>query len=106
MADSIMNDQITITITVEQLLAWIIIGLLAGLIASMFVRGRISLFGLLFVGLLGAVVGGFVFFDLLEVQPSPELVDGILIRWIDIIVSVVGALLVMAATSLFYWRRV
>lgn len=106
LADSILDDQITISITVEQLIAWIIIGLIAGLAASVFVRGRVSLFGLLFIGLVGAVVGGFIFFDLLGVEPSGDLAGGILIRWIDMIVSIVGALLVMAVASVFYRRRI
>ena len=72
---------------------------------SLFARGRVSPFGLLFVGLIGAVVGGFIFFDLLDFQPTGELAGGILIRWIDIIVSIIGALIVMAFTSVFYWRR-
>ena len=105
-ADTVLNNQITISITVEQLIAWIIIGLIAGLVASVFVRGRVSLFGLLFLGLLGAVVGGFIFFDLLNVQPTGDLAGGILIRWIDIVVSIIGALIVMAVTSVFYWRRI
>jgi uncharacterized membrane protein YeaQ/YmgE (transglycosylase-associated protein family) len=105
LADNILNNQITISITVEQLISWIIVGSIAGLVASLFARGRVSLFGLLFVGLIGAVVGGFIFFDLLHIQPTGELAGGILIRWIDIIVSIIGALLVMAVTSVFYWRR-
>ena len=80
LADTVSNDRITISITVEQLIAWIIIGLIAGLVASLFARGRVSLFGLLFVGLIGAVVGGFIFFDLLDIQPTGELAGGILIR--------------------------
>jgi hypothetical protein len=45
--NGVMNDRITISITVEQMISWIIIGLIAGLLASVFVRGRVSLFGLL-----------------------------------------------------------
>ncbi len=106
LANSILDDRITISITVEQLIAWIIIGLIAGLIASAFFRGRISLLGLLTVGLIGAVVGGLIFFDLLEMTPPDDLTGGILIRWIDIIVSVIGALLVVAVMRLLYWRRI
>ena len=105
LADSILNNQLTISITVEQLLSWIIIGLIAGLIASLFVRGRTSLFRLLVIGLIGAVVGGFVFFDLLDLQVTGELASGIVIRWIDILVSVMGALLVIALTSTLRWGR-
>jgi uncharacterized membrane protein YeaQ/YmgE (transglycosylase-associated protein family) len=105
LADSILNNQITISITVEQILSWVIIGLIAGLIASVFVRGRISLLRLLFIGLIGAVVGGFLFFDILDLQVTGEWTSGILIRWIDILVSVMGALLVIALTSTFRLGR-
>jgi uncharacterized membrane protein YeaQ/YmgE (transglycosylase-associated protein family) len=88
------------------MISWIIIGLIAGLLASVFVRGRVSLFGLLFIGLLGAVVGGFLFFDVLDLEVTGDLAQGILIRWIDILVAFIGALLILAITSMFYWRRV
>lgn len=106
LADSLLNNQISISVTVEQLLSWIIIGLIAGLLASVFVRGRVSLLRLLFIGLIGAVVGGFIFFDILELQVTGELATGILIRWIDILVAVMGALIVIAATSAFRWRGI
>lgn len=99
LADTILNNQLTISITVEQLLSWIIIGLVAGLIASVFMRGRVSLLRLVIIGMLGAVVGGFLFFDVLDLQVTGEWTSGILIRWIDILVSVLGALLVIALTS-------
>lgn len=35
-----------------------------------------------------------------------DLAGGILIRWIDIIVSTIGAIIVMAIISVLYWRRV
>ena len=105
LAQSVMDEQITISITVEQLLAWILVGLIAGLLASLFVRGRISLPGIILIGLLGAIVGGFLFFDVLEIAVTSPLNEGILIRWIDILVAFVGSILILAATSVFYWRR-
>ncbi len=42
-------------------LVWIIVGLVAGFLASRFVRGGgYGLFGDLIVGLIGAVIGGFL----------------------------------------------
>jgi len=105
LAQGIMDDRLTISITVEQLIAWIIIGLIAGLLASVFIRGRISLIGAIVIGLLGGVIGGFIFFDLLDVVVTGTLARGILIRWIDIVVAFVGAIIVLALTSPFYWRR-
>jgi uncharacterized membrane protein YeaQ/YmgE (transglycosylase-associated protein family) len=105
LANGVLDNQITISVTVEQIISWIIIGLIAGLLASLFARGRVSLFGLLFVGLLGAVVGGFLFFDVLDLEVTGDLAGGILIRWIDILVAFIGALIILAVTSAFYWRR-
>ena len=87
LADGFLNDQITISVTVEQIIAWIIVGLIAGLAANIVVRGRVSLGGLLFVGFIGAVVGGFHLLRSAEHRADRDLRGGILIRWIDINVS-------------------
>jgi uncharacterized membrane protein YeaQ/YmgE (transglycosylase-associated protein family) len=105
LAQGVLDDRISISITVEQLIAWIIIGLIAGLLASLFVRGRLSLAGAVLIGLVGAVIGGFIFFDLLDVAVTGSLARGIVIRWIDIVVAFVGAIIVLALTSPIYWRR-
>jgi uncharacterized membrane protein YeaQ/YmgE (transglycosylase-associated protein family) len=105
LAQETVNRRIVISVTVEQILAWIIIGLLAGLLASLFVRGRMSLPGLVLIGLIGALVGGFLFFDLLNIQVSGSLNDGILIRWIDILVAFIGSMIVLAVSSAFFYRR-
>ena len=105
LAQGLMDNQITISVTVEQLIAWLIIGLVAGLLASIFVRGRMSLAGVVLLGLVGALVGGFLVFDLLNVEVTGDLAQGILLRWIDIVVAFIGAVIVLFLSSLFYWRR-
>ncbi|HEX3049201.1 MAG TPA: hypothetical protein VHP83_00990 [Aggregatilineaceae bacterium] len=104
-AQGVLDNQLTLSITVEQLLSWIIIGLIAGLLASMFVRGRIGIGGAIVIGLVGAIVGGFIFFDLLDIVVTGSLARGIFIRWIDILVAFIGAIIILALTSSFYWRR-
>ncbi len=106
LAQSVLDDTITVSITVEQLIAWMIIGLIAGILASIFTRGRHSLLGLMFIGLLGAIVGGFLFFDVMDLEVTGDLATGILIRWIDILVAFAGSLIILAITSVFYWRRI
>lgn len=105
LADSILSEPITISITVEELISWLIVGLIAGFMASIFFRGRVSLMQLIIIGLLGAVVGGFLAFEVLKIPVSDELEDGITIRWIDIMVSFFGALVVMVLTSSLFLRR-
>jgi uncharacterized membrane protein YeaQ/YmgE (transglycosylase-associated protein family) len=44
----------------KSIVAWIIIGLIAGFLASLVVRGGGGLLGWLIAGLIGSVVGGFL----------------------------------------------
>ena len=46
------------------LLAWIVIGLIAGWLASQVIPSRFGLVGDTIVGMLGALVGGFLFTEL------------------------------------------
>jgi uncharacterized membrane protein YeaQ/YmgE (transglycosylase-associated protein family) len=49
-----MSDQ------ARSIVAWIIVGLIAGFVASLIVGGAGSLIGWLIAGLIGSVVGGFL----------------------------------------------
>ena len=100
----VTEPTVTITFQPSQVLTWLIIGLIAGGLASIFAGERMSLAGSLVVGLLGALIGGFLF-TLLRIQPSAALQDGILIRWIDIIVAFVGALIVLIIFGGVFRRR-
>ena len=48
--------------TLDQVVIWIVIGGIAGLLAEAFVRGiRVGLVGTVVVGILGALLGGWLF---------------------------------------------
>lgn len=67
------------------LLVWIIVGLVAGFLASQFVRGSgYGLIGDLVIGLIGAVIGGFVvgFF----VHTTVGLLGSILVAFIGAVI--------------------
>mgnify|MGYP001257719422 FL=1 len=101
-----MDRAITVNTTVGQVITWIIIGLLAGLLASVLIRGRgVSLSGSLMIGLIGAVVGGFLF-NLLEIEPTGPLSGELVIEWIDIVAAIVGAVLVPMAVGTLFRRRI
>jgi uncharacterized membrane protein YeaQ/YmgE (transglycosylase-associated protein family) len=100
-----MNQPVTVTFVPEQVITWVVIGLIAGFLASIFVRGRgMGLLGNVIVGLLGALIGGFLF-SVFNVQVSPALAGTINIRLIDIIVAFIGALIVLLLITPIYYRR-
>lgn len=96
-----MNQPVTVTFVPEQIITWLIIGLVAGYLASVLVRGRnMSIGSSVIVGLVGAVIGGLIF-ALLRIQVPESLAGGITIRYIDVIVSLIGAILVLALARSF-----
>lgn len=99
-----MNNAVTVTFVPEQVVTWLIIGLIAGFLASVLVRGRrLSTLSSIIIGLVGAVVGGLIF-SILGIQVSPALAGGITLRYIDIIIAFIGAVIVLVLVSAF-WRR-
>lgn len=100
-----MNEWITISFVPQQVITWVIIGLIAGLFAGLIIRGRgIGFAASVVVGLLGAVLGGFLF-SLLRVQLPAEMSGGLTLPWADIFVAFVGAVLVLLIFGGFYRRR-
>jgi uncharacterized membrane protein YeaQ/YmgE (transglycosylase-associated protein family) len=65
-------------------IAWIFIGLLAGWLATQVLGGRVGLLRNLAVGLVGAVVGGFLF-EKLRVEVVPDF-------WGNLITATIGAI--------------
>ena len=75
------------------IIAWIIVGLIAGWLAHAILGGRGGLFGNIAVGLIGAIVGGFLFEKLrLEVMPD---------FWGNLITATIGAIV-----FLLIWRAI
>ena len=91
--------------SVEQLIVWLLVGLLSGSLAGLIVTwrraglGRLRNFGL---GLAGALVGGFLF-RLFDFLPS---LDRIAISLRDVVAAFLGSLVVVAAFwSWHYFKR-
>jgi uncharacterized membrane protein YeaQ/YmgE (transglycosylase-associated protein family) len=75
------------------ILSWIIVGLVAGWLAKQILGGPGGLFHNLAVGLIGALVGGFLFEKLrLEVMPD---------FWGNLIVATIGAIVFLGI-----WRAI
>ena len=83
------------------ILAWIVVGLIAGWLASQVMRGGgYGLIGDIIVGILGALIGGFLAANLLNM---PNAVNGINIT--SILVAFVGAVILLAILRVVSGRR-
>ncbi len=88
--------------SLDQLIVWIVTGLIGGGLAGAVMtweRGGFGLFRNLAVGLVGALIGG-LFFRLFGIWPA---LDKIAISLRDIVAAVAGSLLLLAA--LWLWRK-
>jgi uncharacterized membrane protein YeaQ/YmgE (transglycosylase-associated protein family) len=85
----------------DQLIVWIIVGLLGGSLAGLIIRRSRRGFGLvrnLGVGLAGALVGGMLF-RMLGLLPG---LDKVAISLRDVVAALVGSLLILLA--LWLWQ--
>jgi uncharacterized membrane protein YeaQ/YmgE (transglycosylase-associated protein family) len=84
------------------LLAWIIVGLIAGWLASLVMKGGSgSVLGDIILGIVGALVGGFLAGALFNV---PDPISGLNVT--TIIVAFLGAIVVIAIVRALSGRRV
>lgn len=75
------------------IVSWIVLGAIAGFLANMVVGGREGLIGTIILGIVGAVVGGYIASAVFHKGD----VTGVNVE--SIVISVLGAILV-----LFVWR--
>lgn len=72
--------------TLEQLVIWIIIGGLAGLLADAVVKGiKVGLVGAIVVGILGAFIGGWLF-ETFSINPGGGFLSDILTAFFGAVV--------------------
>jgi uncharacterized membrane protein YeaQ/YmgE (transglycosylase-associated protein family) len=81
------------------IVAWIVLGAIAGYVTNMIMGGREGVIGTVILGIVGAVVGGYLAGTVLKVAD----VTGINIE--SIVVSIIGAVIVVAVYRLVIGRR-
>ena len=82
----------SINFTLGQFIVWLIIGALAGFLAGSFVKGSRKGFGLvtnLLIGLVGALIGGFLF-DLFNIKLG---LGQLTISFDDLVAAIAGSLI-------------
>jgi len=83
------------------IIAWIVLGLIAGWIAGMVMKGGgYGIIGDIVLGILGAIIGGWVTGAVM----GTDLVNGFNV--VSVIVAVIGAIILIAISRLFTGRRV
>jgi uncharacterized membrane protein YeaQ/YmgE (transglycosylase-associated protein family) len=98
-----MNQSVTVSFVPEQVITWVIIGLIAGLLAGLLIRGqRFGFVSSVMVGLLGALIGGFLF-SILRIQIPVS--GGITLAWADMLVAFIGAVIILILFGGFYRSR-
>jgi uncharacterized membrane protein YeaQ/YmgE (transglycosylase-associated protein family) len=75
------------------IISWIVLGAIAGFLANMIVGGREGLIGTIILGIIGAIVGGYIATSVFHKGD----VSGVNVE--SIVIAVLGAILV-----LFVWR--
>lgn len=89
--------------TIFDLIAWIVLGAIAGWLAGLIVGGHgLGVIGTIVLGIVGALVGGFLVSALGLPTGGAELGE---INLISILVAVVGAVIVVWVASLLMGRR-
>jgi len=74
--------------TIEQIVVWIIVGGIAGLLADALIKGiRVGLVGAILIGILGAFIGGWLF-GMLGISIGSGFIS-------DVITAFVGAVLLL-----------
>jgi uncharacterized membrane protein YeaQ/YmgE (transglycosylase-associated protein family) len=81
------------------LVSWVVVGAIAGFVASLIMGAREGLVMMVVLGIVGALVGGWIASDVLKIAN----VTGI--NATSVIVAVVGAVIVIFAVGLVGGRR-
>jgi uncharacterized membrane protein YeaQ/YmgE (transglycosylase-associated protein family) len=100
-----MNQSVTLNFVPDQIITWVIVGLIAGALAGLLVRGHgLGYVTSVVVGLLGALVGGFLF-TVLHLQMPSAFSGGITLAWADMFVAFIGAVIILILFGGFYRSR-
>jgi len=100
-----MNQSVTLHFVPEQVITWVIVGLIAGLFAGFLIRGRrFGFVSSVVVGLLGALLGGFLF-SVLHITVPSAFDGGMTLAWADMLVAFIGAVIILMLFGGFYRSR-
>src|SRR5690606_20414476 len=83
---------------IESILIWLVVGLVAGLLASYVVGGGFGLLGDIVIGILGAFIGGWIFSAVGVESPVGGIIGAIIVAFIGAVVLLGVLRLLRSAT--------
>ena len=89
--------------TLETILIWAVVGLIAGWLASAVVGGGYGVIGDIVIGIVGAFVGGFIFRGLHVHVPWSGIPGTILVAFVGALVLLVVLRVIRSATAGSRW---
>jgi uncharacterized membrane protein YeaQ/YmgE (transglycosylase-associated protein family) len=89
--------------TVETILIWLVVGLVAGWLASAVAGGGYGVIGDIVIGVVGAFIGGFIFRGLHIHVPWSGIPGTILVAFVGALVLLVILRVIRSATSGSRW---
>jgi uncharacterized membrane protein YeaQ/YmgE (transglycosylase-associated protein family) len=96
---------LTITFNPQAVITWVIIGLIAGTLASAFLgMRRMGLLGHIVIGLVGAFIGGFLL-SVIQFQIPPAWQAFLAELMLQTIVAFIGSMVFLLIFRLFFGRR-
>ena len=99
-----LDQPVVVALVPSRIITILIVGVIAGFLASLLIRGRAGLLPSLVFGIIGAVVGN-ILFGLLGVQPTGGLAGGITLTYYDLLASFIGALIILVLLIALFGRR-
>lgn len=91
---------LTITLNVATLMVWLVLGAFFGILIGLALRERVGPGLALVAGAVGAFVAG-TLFGLLRLETPPSLAGEIVIRVLDIVLALVGAVVAVIIVGLY-----
>jgi uncharacterized membrane protein YeaQ/YmgE (transglycosylase-associated protein family) len=89
--------------TLETFLIWLVVGLIAGWLASAVVGGGYGVIGDIVIGIVGAFIGGFIFRGLHVRVPWSGIPGTILVAFVGALVLLVVLRVIRSATAGSRW---
>ncbi len=99
-----LDQPVVVAVVPSQIITILIVGVIAGFLASLLIRGRAGVVASIAFGLVGAVVGT-ILFQVLGIPRQGTLAGGITLTYYDMLAAFIGAVIVLLLLIALFGRR-